>query len=372
MIISIPKETEQSETRVALTPSTAKILSKKHKLQIEIGAGLNSIFSDESYKLSGAEILSSNEIYNNCEIICKVISPTIDEANKFPIGSIYIGFLNPFNNKEILKIFVERKITSFAMEFIPRISRAQNMDALSSMATIAGYKAVLIALDKLPKMFPLMMTAAGTIAPATVLILGAGVAGLQAIATAKRMGAKVSAFDPRPSVKEQINSVGAVFVEMPIEENIETSGGYAKEQSDAFLLKEQEVIGAQLSKTNVVISTAQIFGKKAPILITKQMVEMMKPGSVIVDLAAEQGGNCELTIAGETVFHNGVQIIGPKNLPATLPIDASEMYSKNILNLINNIFAKDELDWEEEVTKGACITRSGEIFHPMIKERFNQ
>lgn len=370
MIISFPKETQTNETRVSLTPSNAKVLSKKHKIQIETGAGISSSFFDEDYKNAGAEVLQTSEIFNS-EIICKVNPPSIEEARKIPVGSIYVGFLNPFNNLEILKIFNERKITSFAMEFIPRITRAQNMDALSSMATIAGYKAVLIALDKLPKMFPLLMTAAGTIAPANVFILGAGVAGLQAISTAKRMGAKVFAFDPRPSVKEQINSVGAVFVEMPIEENVETKGGYAKEQSDEFLRKEQEVIGQLLPKTNVVISTAQIFGKKAPVLITKEMVEKMKSGSVIVDLAAEQGGNCELTISGETVFHNGVQIIGPKNLPATLPIDSSEMYSKNILNFINNLLVKNEIDWDEEVTKGSCITKNGEIFHPMIKEKFN-
>ena len=368
MIISIPNENLNNETRVAITPTVAKLLSKKYKVQVASGAGTRAMFSDESYKNVGVEILNENEIFNNAEIICRVSAPTVADAEKFPANSIYIGFLNPFKNADVLKIFAEKKIISFAMEFIPRITRAQNMDALSSMATISGYKSVLIALDKLPKMFPLLMTAAGTIAPANVLILGAGVAGLQAIATAKRMGAKVSAFDPRPIVKEQINSVGAVFIEMPIEENVETSGGYAKEQSEAFLLKEQEVIGNVLPKTNVVISTAQIFGKTAPILITKKMVETMPNGSVIIDLAAEQGGNCELTVAGETIFHNGVQIIGPKNLPASLPIDASEMYAKNILNLINNVFAKDEMDFEEEVTKGACVTRNGEVVHPMLKK----
>jgi NAD(P) transhydrogenase subunit alpha len=255
------------------------------------------------------------------------------------------------------------------MEYVPRITRAQSMDALSSMATIAGYKAVLMSTEHLVKMFPLLMTAAGTIPPASVLILGAGVAGLQAIATSRRLGAKVEAFDPRPAVKEQVKSLGAAFVEMDVTEDAETKGGYAKEMSDAFLKKEQEAIGARLPKMDVVICTAQVFGKRAPVLITKAMVASLRPGSVIVDLAAEQGGNCELTEAGKTVRHKGVTIIGAVNLPATVPGDASLMYSKNVTNLFGALFPKGAAtpNFEDEITVGACITRDGAIANEGVR-----
>jgi NAD(P) transhydrogenase subunit alpha len=243
------------------------------------------------------------------------------------------------------------------------------MDALSSMATVAGYKSVLLATEHLPKMFPLLMTAAGTIPPATVLILGAGVAGLQAIATAKRLGAKVEAFDPRPAVKEQVKSLGATFIEMELQENVETAGGYAKEQSEEFLRKEQEIIGSRLQKIDVVICTAQIFGKKAPVLITNEMLSLMRPGTVIIDLAAEQGGNCEMTEAGKTIHHRGVTIVGAINLPATLPIDASQMFSKNIVNLFLNTYNADgSIRFEDEITKGCCITHQGEILNELVRK----
>jgi len=258
------------------------------------------------------------------------------------------------------------------MEYIPRITRAQSMDALSSMATVAGYKAVLLATEKLGKMFPMLMTAAGTVPAATVLILGAGVAGLQAIATAKRLGARVEAFDVRAAVKEQVKSLGATFIEIEGTEDMETKGGYAKEQSAEFIKKQQAALTARLAKVNAVITTAQVFGKRAPILLTAEMVKAMRPGSVIVDLAAEQGGNCELTEAGKVVEKNGVTIMGAVNLPALLPIDASMMYSKNVINLFKLLYPKPDAapDFNDEVVKGACITRNGEIVNENVRAAF--
>jgi len=261
------------------------------------------------------------------------------------------------------------------MEYIPRITRAQSMDALSSMATISGYKAVLIAANHLPKMFPLLMTAAGSIQPAHVFILGAGVAGLQAIATAKRLGARVEAFDPRPAVREQVQSLGASFVEMELpKEDVETKGGYAKAQSDEFLLKEREAIATRLAKTDIIISTAQIFGKKAPILITEEMVKHMRPGSIIIDLAAEMGGNCALTVPHEMTTLHGVRIYGAVNLPATIPMHASQMYAKNLANLFNNLYQSEGsgIDFEDEITSGACMTHNGKIMNESIKNALAQ
>jgi NAD(P) transhydrogenase subunit alpha len=261
------------------------------------------------------------------------------------------------------------------MEYIPRISRAQSMDALSSMATVAGYRAVLIAATSVGKMYPLLMTAAGTIPPATVLILGAGVAGLQAIATAKRLGARVEAFDPRPVVKEQVKSLGASFVEMELpKEDVETAGGYAKEQSEAFLKAERVAIAARLPKVNALITTAQIFGKKAPVLVTAEMVKKMPPGSVIVDLAAESGGNCELTVAGKTIVKHGVTIIGAVNLPADIPVDASQMYSRNVYNLLKHMYPKADTptDAGEEILVAACLTRGGQIVNNAVRAQLSK
>jgi NAD(P) transhydrogenase subunit alpha len=287
-------------------------------------------------------------------------------------GSTLVGFLSPWTNRDLVEQMQARKITAFAMELIPRITRAQSMDALSSMATVAGYKAVLIAADTVQKFFPLLMTAAGTIPPANVLVIGAGVAGLQAIATAKRLGARVEAFDVRPSVKEQIESLGAKFIEMELPEDVETKDGYAKEVSEDFIRRELEAIGSRLPRMDVVISTAQVFGKKAPVLITEEMVKTMKPGSVIVDLAAEQGGNCELTEAGKVVTKHGVTIYGPVNLPAQLPVDASQMYARNITNFVKHIFQAENrtLDFEDEITKNACVCHNGEIVSETIKSLF--
>lgn len=370
--IAIPREIAAGETRVALIPLlVAGLVRDKYEVLVQQGAGLGGAFSDELYTKAGARIVNdAKSLYDQADIVFKVQPPAKQEASMMREGSMYIGFFAPLALPETVAAFAQRRITSFSMEYIPRITRAQSMDALSSMATVAGYKAVLLATEKLGKMFPLLMTAAGTVPPATVLILGAGVAGLQAIATAKRLGAKVEAFDVRAAVKEQVKSLGATFLEMEITENLETAGGYAKEQSEEFLRKQKEMLNGRMPKVNVVITTAQVFGKRAPILITAEMVKLMQPGSVIVDLAAEQGGNCELTEAGKTVEKHGVIIIGPVNLPATIPVDASMMYSKNVLNLFKHLYPKPDStpDFNDEIVKGACITRGGELFNTSIRE----
>lgn len=371
MKIAIPKEITPGETRVAVVPAMiSTFVRDKHEVVVQAGAGQAASFSDDEYKKAGAAIVpDAQSVYSNAQVIIKVQPPTATEAQSFPEQSSYVGYLAPLANPDLLKVFQQKRITGYSMEYIPRITRAQSMDVLSSMSTVTGYKSVLIAAEKLTKMIPLLMTAAGTVPPATVLILGAGVAGLQAIATAKRLGAKVEAFDPRPSVKEQVKSLGATFVEMEMPKDVETAGGYAKEQSAEFLKKEMEAIGSRLPKVDVVITTAQVFGKKAPVLISEEMVGMMRHGSVIVDLAAEQGGNCALTKAGETVTHNGVSIVGPVNLSASLPVDASRMYSKNITTLFKLLYPKPDAtpDVNDEIVKGCCITRDGQIVNEQVK-----
>jgi NAD(P) transhydrogenase subunit alpha len=283
-------------------------------------------------------------------------------------GTTYIGFLSSALTAEFFKLMNERYITSFAMEFIPRISRTQSMDALSSMASIAGYRAVLTAAQYLGKFFPLLMTAAGTIPPAKVLVVGAGVAGLQAIATARRLGARVEAFDTRPAVKEQVESLGAQFIEMELVADAETTTGYAKEMTEEFMKKEREIIGDRTAQNHVVITTAQLFGKKAPILITEEMVKKMQEGSVIIDLAAEQGGNCEITEPGKNICKHGVTICGLLNLPSTLPIDASSMYSRNITQFFRHLYSTEDrkLDFEDKITKSSCVTHNGEIVNDYV------
>lgn len=379
MRIGIPKEVVQGEKRVAFVPAAvAQVKKKNHEVIIESGAGLESMFSDDLYVKAGATVVkNARELYNIAEIIFKVQPPSIhpdtkkNEAEMVPEGSAYIGYLSPFTHADVIRTLAGRKVTSFAMEFIPRITRAQSMDSLSSMATLAGYKAVLIAADNLPRIFPLLMTAAGSISPATVVVLGAGVAGLQAIATAKRLGAKVEAFDPRSAVKEQIESLGATFIPMEIHEDMSTTGGYAKEQSDDFLRKEQEAIASRLAKADVVITTAQIFGKKPPVLITDDMLKLMPPGSIIVDLTAEQGGNCEWTRPNEVVKKYGVSIHGVVNLPSTIPVNASQMYTKNLITLFLHLYADPAKgpDFEDEIVKGACMTHGGEIRNELVKKQ---
>lgn len=346
------------------------------KVLVESGAGHAAHFSDDEYKSAGAEIVAGpKELYGAAEVVLRVRAPGPNESLKaheidlMKDGAIVIGMLSPMGAAELVSKLEQRKITAFSLELLPRITRAQSMDALSSMSTVAGYKAVLLATESLGKFFPLLMTAAGTVPPAGLLVIGAGVAGLQAIATAKRLGARVEAFDTRIAVKEQIESLGARFVEMEMPEDAETAGGYAKEMSQEFIKKEMEAIGSRLPKTDVVISTAQVFGKRAPLLITEDMVKTMRQGSVIVDLAAEQGGNCELTVAGELVTAHGVLINGPVNLPATLPVHASQMYSRNIVNFVKHVFQAEDraLDFEDEITKSCCVTRDGALVNEMVK-----
>jgi NAD(P) transhydrogenase subunit alpha len=363
---------------VALAPSAVPgLLKKKHEVIVEAGAGAASFLSDDDYVKAGATVVQSAlEVYAAADIVFKVQPPGVhpesgrQEVDLLREGTAFVGFLAPFNNPDTIRALKQRKITGFSMEFVPRITRAQSMDALSSMATLAGYKAVLIAADRLPRMFPLLTTAAGTIAPSTVLVLGAGVAGLQAIATAKRLGARVEAFDPRPVVKEQVESLGALFIPMETAEDAQTAGGYAKEMGDDFLRREREAIAGRLPKCHVVVTTAQIFGKRAPVLITEDMVKLMPRGAVIVDLAAEQGGNCELTRAGESVDLHGVTVIGAVNLPAALPINASQMYSKNVVTLFDHLYKDPEkgLDFEDEITRGACLTHAGEIRNDLVRQ----
>ena len=372
MKIGIPKEISENERRVAIIPKmVTRLINDGHEILIEAAAGEGSYFPDTEYEQAGAAIVKDSQLlYSGSDVIFKVQPPQIQEVEMMNTGSIYLGFLAPMANLKVVEMMHEKKITCFAMEFIPRIARSQSMDTLSSMASIAGYRAVLIAAQTLGKYFPLMMTAAGTIPPARVLVIGAGVAGLQAIATARRLGAKVEAFDTRPAVKEQVESLGAQFIEMELVEDSETVTGYAKEMTDEFLKKEREIIGNRAAQNHVVITTAQVFGKKAPILITEEMVAKMQKGSVIIDIAAEQGGNCELTEAGKDINKYGITICGAVNLPSTLPIDASRMYSRNITYFFRHLYkTKDNiLDFDDEITKSSCVMHNGKILNEMIKQ----
>ncbi|MGR3173873.1 MAG: Re/Si-specific NAD(P)(+) transhydrogenase subunit alpha [Candidatus Scalindua sp.] len=372
MKIGIPKELSEKERRVAVVPKMVKqIVSDGQEVFIESGAGESAYFSDLEYEQAGANIVKGTQLlYSEADLIMKIHPPQRHEVEMMKTDSIYIGFLAPVSNLSVIQLMAEKNITSFAMEFIPRIARSQSMDAISSMASIAGYRAVLIAAQYLGKFFPLMMTAAGTIPPARVLVIGAGVAGLQAIATARRLGAKVEAFDTRPAVKEQVESLGAQFIEMEVVADAETVTGYAKEMTGEFLRKEREIIGSRLAQNHVIITTAQVFGKKAPVLITDEMVKKIRKGSVIIDLASEQGGNCELTEAGRNIKKYGVTVCGTVNLPSTLPVDASRMYSRNITHFFRHLYKTKECapDFEDKITKDSCVTYKGEIVNEIVKE----
>lgn len=373
MKFAVLKESTPLEARVAIVPDTAKqLIQKNHQVFIESGAGVSSYITDEMYSGVGCKILNQkNDLIQNADCILKVRAPSDSEINAMKPDQAIIAFLWALRSPELVLTLKNKKITSFSMDSIPRISRAQSMDALSSMATIAGYKAALIAADHLGKFMPMLTTAAGTIRPAQGFIIGAGVAGLQAIATARRLGSVVEAFDTRPAVKEQVLSLGARFAEFKMDshETAEDKGGYAKEHSKEFLQKEAEFLAAKIKASDFVITTAQIPGKKAPVLITKNMVENMQPGSVIIDLAAETGGNCELTKPDQTYRHNGVAIIGPTNLPSLMPLDASRMYSRNMFNLIMQITNQTGFtnDFSDEVFAETCITMNGEIKHPKLR-----
>lgn len=366
MKIGVLKESKSHENRVALTPDITKQLIKKgFEVVIESGAGILSFYSDDDYTAAGANIENSKEAVCSCPIILKVNAPTIEEAMVMQEESFCISLLYAYTQPELLDILNKKKITSFAMDAVPRISRAQKMDALSSQANLSGYKSVILAADALGKIFPLMMTAAGTITPARVLIFGAGVAGLQAIATAKRLGAVVEVSDVRPETKEQVESLGARFLSVEGAEEVKTEGGYAKEVSADFLQKQKQLIEERIKNADIVITTALVIGKKSPLLITEEMVKSMKAGSVIVDMAVEWGGNCALSEMNKTVNKYGVSIIGESNLPSLLPINASQLYATNISTLLQHLADNEgfNLDLEEEITKGSLITYQGETVH---------
>lgn len=369
MILGVLKETKEHERRVALSPEVVKLLVKKEfQVEIESGAGLGSNFGDDDYKSAGATVVSKSEIFN-ADVILKVNAPTQDEASQFKNQAVVISLLYPYTQPELLDVLNARQITSFAMDAVPRISRAQKMDALSSQANLAGYKAVIMGANSLGKIFPLMMTAAGTITPAKVLIFGAGVAGLQAIATAKRLGAVVEVSDVRPETKEQVESLGGRFLMVETEEEVKTEGGYAKEVSQEFLAKQQQLIKDKIRDADLVVTTALVMGKKSPILVTEEMVKSMKPGSVIVDMAVESGGNCEISEYNKTVEKHDVIIIGESNIPSLLPINASQLYATNLSALLLHLATNDGFKWEmdEEITKGSLITHQGELVHEFTK-----
>jgi len=376
MKIAIAKEIEVGERRVALNPDTvARLVKQGLEIWVETGAGEGSFFSNDAYEAAGAKIISDiGVLWGEADVLLKVGLPKEHEIHQLREGSVLISFLNPLGNPEVIQQLANRKVTAFSMELIPRTSRAQSMDALSSQAGVAGYKAVLIAAAASPKFFPMLTTAAGTIKPAKVFVMGAGVAGLQAIATARRLGAVVEAFDIRPAVKEEVQSLGAKFVEVTLEEETVAEGGYAKEISEASRQRTQEVIAEHVKNADVVITTAQVPGKKAPLLVTEEMVQQMHPGSVIVDLAAEQGGNCACTEPGKDVVRNGVTIIGPINLPSSMPVHASQMYAKNISTLLQYLVQKGELqlNFEDDIIASTCVTHAGEILNQRVKDALTQ
>ena len=371
MIVSIPKETFPGEQRVALVPELVPKLTKAGlEVIVQCGAGESAGFFDAEYEGKGARL--EEEVFGKADILLKVQPPTIDEIDRMNEDSFLISFLQPYTNTTAIKALVARRITAFSMEFMPRITRAQSMDALSAMSTVAGYKAVLIAASRLPKFFPLLMTAAGTVTPARVFVIGAGVAGLQAIGTARRLGAVVEAYDTRPAVKEQVESLGAKFAEMDLAaKDAEDKSGYAQAQSEEFYQKQQEMMFKYVAAADVVIPTALVPGQRAPILITEEMVRGMRPGSVIVDLAAEQGGNCALTEPGRDIVKHGVIIIGPMNLPSTVPFQGSEMYARTVTSYLVHLLkdGKPHLDLDDELTRGPLVTHRGEIVHEVIKAR---
>ncbi len=371
MNISVPRETLLSENRVALVPETAaKLIKAGFEVRVERGAGDRAFFPDADYERAGAKIIAdAATLLREADLLVKVGTPSPEQIALLKPEAVYIGFLNPLAQPELSKTLADHGVTAFAMELIPRTSRAQAADALSSQASIAGYKSVLLAADTLGKYFPMLTTAAGTVPPAKVLVIGVGVAGLQAIATAKRLGAVVEAFDIRPEVKEQVQSLGAKFVEAKLEVDARAEGGYAKEIGDEAKKKLQEALADHVSQSDAVITTAQVPGKKAPVLVTRAMVARMKPGAVVVDLAAEQGGNVEGSKPGETVLTGGVRILGPVNLPASMPTHASQLFSRNVLALVL-LLTKDgklALNFEDDIVKGSCVARDKAIQNERVK-----
>lgn len=363
MLIGIPTETKDRENRVALTPEvTAQLVKSGFKIAVQAGAGLKAFYSDEDYSRAGAELLpDAGSVYGKSDVILKVNAPLPAEIAGMKKGAVLISFMFAATHPELVEACKNAGITAFSMDAIPRISRAQKMDALSSQANLAGYKSVLMGANALGKIFPLLMTAAGTVKPARIVIFGAGVAGLQAIATAKRLGAIVEVTDIRPETKEQVESLGGKFIQVKGDESIKIEGGYVKGVSEDFLKKQQELVSKHVAEADLVITTALIPGKKAPLLVTEDMVKSMKMGSVIVDMAVEQGGNCALSELNKTVVKNGVTIIGESNIPSLLPLNASDLYARNIQAFLLHLATKDGFKWEmeEEITKGSLIAHSG-------------
>ncbi len=369
MRIGVPKESAEGERRVALVPEVVGKLTGGESgivVVVERGAGAGALIPDGQYEQAGARMADDPAAVWESDVVVKVATPTAEEIARLRSDSVLIGFLAPLTGGEAVRAIAGSGATSFAMEAIPRISRAQSMDALSSQANIAGYRAALIGAQELGRYYPMLMTAAGTIRPATVLVLGAGVAGLQAIATARRLGAVVQGFDVRSAVKEQVESLGAHFLEFDLGGDLEGAGGYAKELTSEQQERQQELMAEAIGRVDVVITTAAVPGRRAPVLVTERAVELMKPGSVIVDLAAESGGNCELTEPGRSVVRHDVKILGPLNVPSTMAEHASQLYARNIQSLLGLMISEAgglSLDFEDEVIAGACITRDGEIVH---------
>ena len=370
MRVGVVKETLPGERRVAVVPDTvSKLIAAKLEVAVQTGAGSEAFYSDGAYQKAGATLVpDARTVLSQADAVLKVQPPSLDEVAALHDGAILIGFLQPSAHADVVKALASQKVTAFSLELVPRISRAQSMDALSSQAGVAGYKAVLIAANRLGKFFPLLITAAGTVTPSRVLVLGAGVAGLQAIATARRLGAVVEAYDVRPAVKDEVKSLGATFVELPLEAQ-EGTGGYAREQSEEFLRRQRELIGDHVAASDVVITTAAVPGRKAPILVTKDMVVRMRPGSVIIDLAADTGGNVDLTKPGEAIVTGGVTIDGPRNLASTMPVHASQLFSRNVSTLLLSIVkdGQPNIDFNDEIVKGSCLTNAGELVHPQAK-----
>ncbi|AMA08740.1 Re/Si-specific NAD(P)(+) transhydrogenase subunit alpha [Picosynechococcus sp. PCC 73109] len=376
MKIAVARETVAGERRVALTPDqVSRLVKKGWEIHVEAGAGEASLLPDAAYEEAGAKVIGDRQsLWQEADLLVKVAVPTEEEVALLPEGSMVASLLNPLGQPEIIQKLADKKITALGMELIPRTSRAQSMDVLSSQAGVAGYKAVLLAAAALPKFFPMLTTAAGTIRPAKVFVIGAGVAGLQAIATARRLGAVVEAFDIRPAVKEEVQSLGAKFVEVQLEEETATAGGYAKEVSEDSKKKSQALISDHVATADVVITTAQVPGRRAPVLVTDDMIARMQTGSVLIDLAGEQGGNCEGCEAGREVQVHGATIIAPINLPSTVPVHASQMFAKNMATLLQLLIPEGtiNLDFADDILDSVCVTHQGEIRNQRVKDALQQ
>ncbi len=371
LLVGVPKESAPGERRVAVVPELVpKLAQAGLDVALERGAGMAAGFPDAAFAEKGARIEA--EVFGVGDVILKVQPPTAQEIARIREGATLIGLLQPYSSLEEIRGLAARRVSAFAMELMPRISRAQAMDVLSAMSTVAGYKGVLLAAARLPKFFPLLMTAAGTVSPARVFVIGAGVAGLQAIGTARRLGAVVEAYDTRPAVKEQVESLGAKFVELPLDtKDAEDKGGYAKAQSEEFLRRQREFMARCVADADAVITTALVPGQKAPVLISEEMVRGMRPGSVVVDLAAEAGGNCALTEPGRDVEKHGVAILGPLNLPSSVAFHASQMYARCVAKFLLHLVreGKIHIDLEDELTRGPLLTREGEVVHEAVRSR---